>query len=91
MTRCLAALVLLAFQCALIVRGETTWEHLRRDTLNAAAGLPPLTPASAIAGSTSSRLFSRPVHPPSRWSSSCAPSFSAFECAADPPSGTCTT
>ena len=38
----LAALVLLAFQCALIVRGETTWEHLRRDTLNAAAGLPPL-------------------------------------------------
>ena len=38
----LAALVLLAFQRALIVRGETTWEHLRRDTLNAAAGLPPL-------------------------------------------------
>ena len=33
--------MLLAFQCALIVRGETTW-GLRRDTLNAAAGLPPL-------------------------------------------------
>ena len=29
------------FQCGLIARGETTWEHLRRERINAAAKLPP--------------------------------------------------
>ena len=28
-------------QCALVLRGETTWERLRREQLNAAAQLPP--------------------------------------------------
>ena len=33
--------MLLLFQCALILRGETTWEHLRRERINAAEQLPP--------------------------------------------------
>ena len=37
----LLSLTLLAFQLSLIARGETTWEHLRRERINAAAGLPP--------------------------------------------------
>ena len=37
----LLALTLLGFQCALIARGETTWEHLRRERLNAEAQRPP--------------------------------------------------
>ena len=37
----LLALTLLAFQCGLILRGETTWEHLRRERINAAMQLPP--------------------------------------------------
>jgi palmitoyltransferase len=35
------ATILLSFQCGLVARGETTWEHLRRDRLNVAAQLPP--------------------------------------------------
>lgn len=31
----------LPWQCVLLVRGETTWEHLRREQLNASAKLPP--------------------------------------------------
>jgi hypothetical protein len=37
----LLAMTLLLFQCYLIGRGETTWEHLRRERLNAAEQLPP--------------------------------------------------
>lgn len=37
----LLALTLLAFQLSLIARGETTWEHLRRERINLAANLPP--------------------------------------------------
>ena len=37
----LLSLVLLVFQSALVLRGETTWEHLRRERINAAASLPP--------------------------------------------------
>eukprot|EP00316_Scyphosphaera_apsteinii_P001960 CAMPEP_0119322094 /NCGR_PEP_ID=MMETSP1333-20130426/57272_1 /TAXON_ID=418940 /ORGANISM="Scyphosphaera apsteinii, Strain RCC1455" /LENGTH=299 /DNA_ID=CAMNT_0007329237 /DNA_START=97 /DNA_END=996 /DNA_ORIENTATION=- len=37
----LAALTLLLFQVALVLRGETTWERLRRPQLNAAAKLKP--------------------------------------------------
>jgi len=36
-----AACTLLAFQLALVLRGETTWERLKRQQLNAAAQLPP--------------------------------------------------
>ena len=34
-------LTLLAFQCGLVLRGETTWEHLRRERINASMQLPP--------------------------------------------------
>jgi len=37
----LASITLLAFQLALVLRGETTWERLKRHHLNAAAQLPP--------------------------------------------------
>lgn len=37
----LLAFTLLIFQCGLISRGETTWEHLRRERINAAMQLPP--------------------------------------------------
>jgi len=37
----LLSMSLLLFQCGLIARGETTWEHLRRERINAAAKLPP--------------------------------------------------
>ena len=37
----LLSVSLLLFQCGLIARGETTWEHLRRERINAAAKLPP--------------------------------------------------
>ena len=37
----LAALTLLVFQLALMLRGETTWEHLRREQLNSSLNLPP--------------------------------------------------
>ena len=37
----LAVGTLLAFQTMLVLRGETTWENLRRPKINAAAGLPP--------------------------------------------------
>ena len=37
----LLSITLLLFQLALIARGETTWEHLRRERINAAANLPP--------------------------------------------------
>lgn len=37
----LLTLTLLAFQCSLILRGETTWEHLRRERINTAMLLPP--------------------------------------------------
>ena len=37
----LLALTLLIFQCSLIGRGETTWEHLRRERINASMQLPP--------------------------------------------------
>lgn len=37
----LLSLSLLLFQCVLIARGETTWEHLRRERINKAAGWPP--------------------------------------------------
>lgn len=37
----LLSVTLLAFQLSLIARGETTWEHLRRERINAAAQLPP--------------------------------------------------
>lgn len=36
-----AALMLLVFQCALVLRGETTWEKLKRKHLNASMQLPP--------------------------------------------------
>ena len=28
-------------QCVLLLRGETTWEHLRREQLNSSLNLPP--------------------------------------------------
>mmetsp|Transcript_1033 Transcript_1033/g.2850 ORF Transcript_1033/g.2850 Transcript_1033/m.2850 type:complete len:292 (+) Transcript_1033:51-926(+) len=37
----LLSVSLLLFQFGLIARGETTWEHLRRERINAAAKLPP--------------------------------------------------
>ena len=37
----LLAGTLFCFQSGLIWRGETTWEHLRREKLNSVAGLPP--------------------------------------------------
>lgn len=37
----LLSLTLFLFQLGLIARGETTWEHLRRERINAQAGLPP--------------------------------------------------
>lgn len=37
----LASLTLLLFQCALVLRGETTWEKLKRQHLNSVAQLPP--------------------------------------------------
>lgn len=37
----MASLVLLVFQCALVLRGETTWEKLKRAHLNSVAELPP--------------------------------------------------
>ena len=33
--------MLLVFQCALVLRGETTWEKLKRKHLNASMQLPP--------------------------------------------------
>ena len=36
----LLSLSLLLFQIGLVLRGETTWEHLRREKINAAAKLP---------------------------------------------------
>ena len=37
----LLSVSLLLFQFGLIARGETTWEHLRRERINTAAKLPP--------------------------------------------------
>jgi len=37
----LASLTLLTFQCTLVLRGETTWEKIKRQQLNSLAQLPP--------------------------------------------------
>ena len=65
----LAALTLLVFQLALMLRGETTWEHLRREQLNSSLNLPPqlrpydrgaLTNALAFCGCTVGCLQPQP-------------------------------